>query len=253
MALPSPVAEPTLFGPLRLFVPPEAFAGGHLALDGTEATRAYQHGVRAGTALIALDDSGWEMTVVVEEATADHCRGVITGRSVADEKRTKVSVYQGLLHPSDFRRLLTAATAMGVVSFIPTITDESEIPAFEDGDLSTGDLTWHSLVRDTAEASGRGRRPTIGTPLLFDHALDEAARAGLALLVDPRGGSLLAALSARPFAVAIFCPPPAGFTPDEVRRAEARHVAMVAAPVHYPDPIRPALGVIEAIYAFLET
>ncbi len=238
--------------PLRLFVPPDSVVGGQLTLHGPDAEQAYRRGARMGKTLIALDDSGWELAVHLAEARPDLCHGEVTGRALAAERRTKISLFQGLLHPSDFRRLLQQATAVGVVAFNPVIADGSVVPAPSPDGTVEGEAEWPRLVCDAAEDSGRGRRPTIGQPMLFDHAVDQATRSGTVLLLHSDGPRLEAALAGRPFSIDLFCPPPGGFSPEERTRAVARGVAVVAPSAVGADPIRPALATLDTIYAQLE-
>jgi RsmE family RNA methyltransferase len=201
-----------------------------------------------------MDGSGWEFTVALEEAEPAHCRGRVTGRALVHERRTKISLYHSLLHPSDFRRLLAQATAMGVVSFVPVIADGSTIPQLGPGGNVAGEAEWPRLVRDAAEVAGRGRRPTIAGPKLFDHALDQASRSGTVLLLHTEGQPLPSTTVDRPFSIDLFCPPPGGFSTEERARAVARDVPIVALPATADghDPIAPALATARALYAQLE-
>jgi 16S rRNA (uracil1498-N3)-methyltransferase len=241
-------------GSLRLFVPPGSCDGGRLELTGEDAERAYLRGARAGEGLVALDDSGWELTVQLEEVGPARCRGTVVGRRLADERRTKISVYQGLLHPSDFRRLLARATALGVVSFVPLMTDGSMLPSLDASGEPEGEAEWPRLVRDAAESAGRGRCPGVGQTMLFDHALDGAMRAGTTFVLHPTGVSLAEATADRPFAISLFCPPPGGFSDEERARAAVRGdaVTFLRPPTGGADPVQPTLAVIEALYAALE-
>ena len=114
--------------PRRIFVAAGSLQTGRLRLEGEDATRALKLGLRPGSELVVLDDSGWETDVRLTSVDASVCEGEVLGRRLATERRTKVSLYQGLLHPSDFRRLLAAATALGAVAFVPVITDGSVVP-----------------------------------------------------------------------------------------------------------------------------
>lgn len=239
-------------GPLRTFVPPSALSEGRLNLSGDDVQRLRARGARTGQTVVALDQSGWEYTVVLEALTAQLATGRMTGRRLAAERRTKVSLYQALLHPSDFRRLLTRATELGVVAFVPVIADGSIVPLLDASGQPEGGDEWPRLVRDAAEQGVRGQCPTVGPPMLVDHALDEAARHGTVLMVSQDGRGLDEALAERPFSLSVFCPPPGGFTADEVARAQARAVVMVAPPVMGPDPILPALALLTGVYDRLE-
>lgn len=238
--------------PLRVFVPSSSLHDGQLDLAGADAARLHSRGVRAGESVVALDDSGWEYAVTLDAVGPLLIHGQVVARHLAAERRTKVTLYQALLHPSDFRRLLYRATELGVVAFKPVIADGSVIPMLDSDGRPEGGEEWPRLVRDAAEATGRGHQPTVGPLTLLDHALDEATRHGHVLMPAPTGQDLDAALAARPFTLAVFCPPPGGFTADEVARARARAVTVVAPVTTGPDPIRAGLALLEAIYARLE-
>lgn len=238
--------------PARLFVPPDSITANRLTLRGSDAERAYQRGARRGRTLMALDDSGWEFTVMLEEAGPDVCSGPITARALAAERRTKVSLYQGLLHPSDFRRLLSRATATGVVAFVPVIADGSVVPDLGPDGTFEGVGDWPQLVRAAAERSGRGRRPTTSLPMLFDQALVQATSGGTVILLHRDSTDLKSVLTDRPFAINVFCPPPGGFSEDERARAHARGIPIVAPPANGEDPIAPALSALAAIFFHLE-
>jgi 16S rRNA (uracil1498-N3)-methyltransferase len=237
---------------VRLFVAPDSLAGGRLALGRADAQRLAGRGVRPGESVTVLDDSGWEFTVRVDVLGADGADGSVIGKGLAAERRTKVSLYQALMHPSDFRRLLMRATELGVVAFVPVIADGSVVPVLDARGGPAGGDEWPQLVRDAAEASGRGRCPTVAPLTLLDHAVDEAARQGAVILAAPGGVSVDEALAERPFSLAVVCPPPGGFTADELARARARGVIVVKPPLAARDPVQTALGLLEAVYARLE-
>lgn len=236
----------------RLFVPAGSCDGGQLRLTGTEAARVCARGIRAGDSIVVLDDSGWALDVVVDLCATTDCRGRVAGRHLARERRTKVSLYQGLLHPSDYRRLLTQGTHLGVVAFVPTITDQSMLPLLGPDGRPEGESDWPELVREAAEAAVRGRRPVLRAAMLFDHALDAAHGSGAVLLADPAGDALDDALTDRPFSIDLFCPPPSGFSREERQRARTRGCHLVRPPMTGPDPIQPALSALEAIYGSLD-
>jgi 16S rRNA (uracil1498-N3)-methyltransferase len=239
-------------GTPRLFVPAECLADGQLRLHGRDAARVRQSGAHQGSTLLALDNSGWETTVLVEEAEADFCRGRVLDRHLATERRTKVSLYHGLLHPLDFRRLIGQATALGVVAFVPVITDSSVLPGLSENGSVAGSSDWPRLAREAAERSGRGRLPEVGPMVLFDQALDQARSSGAALILGGQGLPLADALVGRPFSLDIFCPPPGGFSDLELAHASARGLRPVARPRPSADPVAPALAVIRQVYDALE-
>jgi len=237
---------------VRVFVPPASCDGGRLSLEGEEANRVYLRGVRRGDRIVALDDSGWELTVQIERAAPDGVGGPIVERRLAMERRTKVTLYHGLLHPSDLRRLFAGATGLGVVRLVPLITDSSVVPALGADSLPEGEADWPRVVRHAAETSGRGRRPTVDQPMLMSHALDDALRNSAVLMLDDEAMPPSEALAGRPFSISLFCPPPGGFTPDERAQAVARNVKLMHVGSTGPDPVEPALSALEAMYAVLE-
>jgi 16S rRNA (uracil1498-N3)-methyltransferase len=239
--------------PQRLFVAPDSLTGGRLALHAEDSARLLSRGARTGQEWVVLDDSGWEYTVRLDALGPEAADGTVLGKRLAAERRTKVSLYQALLHPSDFRRLLTRATELGVVAFVPVIADGSVVPMLDAGGGPAGGEEWPRLVRDAAEATARGRCPPVAPLMLFDHALDEATRRGQVVLAAPGGLGLDEALAERPFGLALVCPPPGGFTPDELARARGRGVTLVQPPPSAGrDPIQPALALLEAVYLRLE-
>lgn len=239
--------------PPRVFAAPGSCRGRRLKLEPADAARLLARGLGPGDRACVLDNSGWEQLVALEALGPEGGEGRILERRLAREPRSKLSLFLGLLHPADFRRILEPATRLGVVAFLPVITDASMLPA--PGGLDDDATLWADLVRDAAEASGRGRLPDIGAPILFDHALEQTAHHGTVLMVDPAGEALDSALAERPFSIAVFFPPPAGFAAEERLRARARGIALVAPPGPPRtggDPVQAILACLEAIYALLE-
>jgi 16S rRNA (uracil1498-N3)-methyltransferase len=236
----------------RLFIAADSLRSGRLILGAEDAGRIHRLSIGPGGKFIALDNSGWAFTVQIERANPEHAEGRILARRLVDEPRTKVSLYQGMLHPSDFRRLLREATRLGAVGFIPLITQGSVLPVLGQDGLPEGEREWPRLVRDVAESSGRGFKPSVETPMLIDQALDRAAGSGIPLLVHPSGEKVEKVLESRPFSIGLFLPPPSGFTDDELARADSRGVMRVAPPEGGPNPVRPAVSLMERVYALLE-
>lgn len=239
--------------PLRLFVAPGSVAANRVVLAPEDARRLHGRGGRAGDTVVLLDESGWELSVTLDRAAPDAASGVVVGRRLGTERRTKVSLYQGLLHPSDFRRLLHAATRGGVVAIAPVVTEASPIAALQalraSPDAAVAE--WASVVRTAAEDGGRARRPALSAPMLLDHAFDDAARWGNVVVLGPGGTDFVRALRHRPFSIGLFCPPQAGFTASELGHARSRGALVVAASGG-GDPVRLVTAALRAIYASTE-
>jgi RsmE family RNA methyltransferase len=237
---------------IHLFVSDGAVRGQQMALQGAEAARAFQKGLRSGMAFTALDGMGWALDVDVVEAGPSLCYGRVTGRRLAAERRSKVTAYQAMIHPSDFRRFLGLATGLGVVAFQPVIADGSVLPRLDAEGRPEGEAEWPLLIRDAAEAAGRGQLPQVELPMLLDAAFDQAHGAGARLILDASGQPLEAVLVNRPFSLACFLPPPGGFTAAELQRAVAQGLLRVAPPETSRDPIQPAVTLLRRIYELLE-
>jgi RsmE family RNA methyltransferase len=237
---------------ISVFVPRGSIDAGRLRLEGDDAERLYQKGVGRGMSIVALDDSGWRTVVELDRASPEIVSGDVKGRELAGERRTKVSIFHALLHPADFRRLLTRATAMGVAGITPVIADGSVVPAMGPDGRVAGQADWTRIVRDAAESSGRGRLPEIGQPMLFTQGLELAVRSGTPIMLAESGDPLADVLAERPFSIDVLCPPPGGFSAQEVAMANNRGVASVAPPPTGRDPVESALTVLSAVYTLLE-
>ncbi len=237
----------------RLFVPAGSIVGGRLTLRGTDAARAVARGVQPEGELIALDNSGWETVVRVEGCSADLCTGVVSGRRLSPEPRTKISLYHALLHPADYRRLIIEGTALGVVAFVPLVSDRCELRRLDYGVTAEPANHWTVVARDAAEIHGRGRCPVLAPPMLYDQALDACQVSSLALLLCPGGKPLAKTLEGRPFSVDVLCPPPSGFSEAEVRRAQSRGLVLTDWPRAGIDPVAPGLAVVRAILSLTES
>ena len=257
---------------LRIFVPADALEEGQLSLTGPAATRAYLRGARAGQRLHALDGRGWGHEIAIEHASWERLEGAVVGRSLAPERRTKVTLHHGLLPPADTRNLVFAASAAGVIAYGPMITDFSVVPDLLSAP-GTGPTAVHAesggvdlagLALEAAEVAGRGRCPALREPSLFDRALDEAVRAGETIVLAesaPAEADVTlppTLLERRPFALALLCPPPDGFSEAELARAATRGGSRMAiprpasAPDAEPPPLRLALAALDALYEALE-
>lgn len=211
-------------------------------------------GARPGAELIALDNSGWEIVVRLETCQPELCSGVVIARRLAAEPRTKIAVYQALLHPADYRRLIAEGTALGVVAFMPLISDRCVVPRLDEQGALAEAADWPLIARDAAEVHDRGRCPVIGRPVLFDQALDQVQQSGAAILLAHGGVPVRQVVSHRPFSVDLLCPPRGGFSPQEIRHAQERGVAVVETPANCGmDPVEPTLAMVRLIRSLTES
>jgi 16S rRNA (uracil1498-N3)-methyltransferase len=159
------------------------------------------------------------------EVAPQHVAGKIARRMLAQgEPRTKISLYQGVLKGHRFEFALQKGTELGIVEFVPLITDRAVI-----ADLGNADkkhARWERIVQEAAEQSGRGRLPHLEPAILFPRACERAQRQGGLLLIpweDEHSLSLrdvLAKQEKKPFVVSLFVGPEGGFSEEEVDLAQ---------------------------------
>jgi 16S rRNA (uracil1498-N3)-methyltransferase len=156
---------------------------------------------------------------------------VVHKRLAAGERRTKISLYQGLVAPSVFELILRRGTELGIVEFVPIACDRCQMP-----DLGTFDEAmleaWGEDIVGVAQETDRGRLPRLRPATLFDAGLDQATRRGTALIIWEGEGSrdVRWVTDEKPFSIHLLSPPPAGFTSGEVDRAEQHGAVPVRPP-----------------------
>jgi len=172
-----------------------------------------------------LDDSGWAREVELREVGVERAMGEVVRRMLAPgEPRTKITLYQGMLKGRRFEFALQKGTELGIVEFVPLISERAIIADLGDVDKRLG--RWKRIVREAAEQCRRGRLPHLARAMLFPRACERAQQqGGLALIPweGERSLSLRAVLGEqqkKPFTVSIFIGPEGGFTPDEAKLAQ---------------------------------
>lgn len=213
----------------RFFISPQWLRDDGVALPASFARRLLALGLGVGDQAVLLDDWGWAYQVELTALAKDGAVGRVVGRSLAGgERRTKITLYQGLMRPRPFATLLRKGTELGLVEFVPLITDRctiASLDSFREERLAS----WRKVIRETAERAGRGRIPRLRPAMLFDPACDRAGRSGLSLILWKEAeASLESVLQHRPFSINLFAGPPAGFTAQEVDRARGYGVIPVS-------------------------
>jgi 16S rRNA (uracil1498-N3)-methyltransferase len=181
--------------------------------------------IRPDDRVILLDNSGWEHEVEILKVTSQHIEGRVVHKSLAaSEPRTKITLYQALLKLNKFEWVLQKNTELGIVGFVPMITERCIIGSLEDISKTKTERWWRILM-EAAEQSGRGRLPTLRPAVMFSTACEDAARGGLTLFPweEEKERSLRSVLQATerpPFSINLFVGPEGGFAPEEVDQAQ---------------------------------
>jgi 16S rRNA (uracil1498-N3)-methyltransferase len=181
--------------------------------------------LRSGAHVILLDNSGWEHEMEIGNVTSQRVEGRVVHKSLATaEPRTKITLYQALLKLDKFEWVLQKSTELGVVGFVPMITERCIIGSLEDISKTKTERWWR-IVMEAAEQSGRGRLPTLRPAVMFPHACEDAARGGLTLIPweeekERSLRSILRAAERPPFSINLFIGPEGGFAPAELAQAQ---------------------------------
>jgi 16S rRNA (uracil1498-N3)-methyltransferase len=222
----------------RFFISPTQLEGDEVTITGA----AVHHirnvlRLRTGTHIMVLDNSGWERTTEIVELGQDHVVGKVLSKALASgEPRTKVSLFQGVLKGSHFELVLQKGTELGIVEFVPVISQRCVISGLEDVNKRT--RRWQRILQEAAEQSRRGRLPNLQPAMVFAQACDRAKRAGgLSLILweeeekvnlklvfgkeqKKSKGKKMPKFPSRPFSVNLFIGPEGGFTAQEVTLAQ---------------------------------
>ena len=210
----------------RFFVPPEVIQqDNRVSLTGYLVHQIHHVlRLRPGAEIVLLDNSGWEHVVELMEVSPKLVKGVVRLRRVpANEPRTKITLYQSLLKGERFEFTLQKGTEVGIVEFVPIITDRCIVTSLTDA--STKLTRWQRVILEAAEQCGRAKFPALRPALMFPAACEQASGKGLSLIpweeettfslkwvLRPSAGD-------RPFTINLFIGPEGGFTPQEVALA----------------------------------
>jgi len=221
----------------RFFVSPDQLEGDKVTITGPAV-----HHIRdvlrlgSGNPIVVLDNSGWEREAEIVEVGREQVVGKVLSRTLATgEPRTKISLYQGVLKGSHFELVLQKGTELGIVEFVPLISQRCVIASLDDVDKKMS--RWQRIVQEAAEQSRRGRLPHLQSAMLFSQACERARQTGglslmpweeekkvnLKLVLgkeEKAKGKKTPAFPSRPFSISLFIGPEGGFTSEEVRLAQ---------------------------------
>jgi len=228
----------------RFFVSSDQLGGDQVTITGP----AVHHirdvlRLRPGDDIVVLDNSGWERKVEIVEVGQEQVVGRVLSRALATgEPRTKVSLFQGVLKSSHFETVLQKGTELGIVEFVPLISQRCVIAGLDD--VNKKMVRWRRIVQEAAEQSRRGRLPNLQPAMIFSQACERAKRmGGLSLMPweeeervslklvfgkeqkKPKGKKT-PSFPSNPFSINLFIGPEGGFTFEEV--ALAQHYGIVS-------------------------
>jgi len=225
----------------HFFVSPESVRRGTVTISGPQAHQI-ENVLRLGVGerIVVLDNSGWRYDAEIISAKDSEVVCQVKSKSlVTTEPRTKITLYQGLLRSSKFEQVLQKCTELGVVSFVPVITERSLIGNLQSVSGAKSER-WNRIIVEAAEQSGRGKLPTLRPPVLLQQACEEVRGISLIAWESEKDRSFRSVIkeklgstgsqtehALRPFAVNIFIGPEGGFSPREVQIARAYGITPV--------------------------
>jgi 16S rRNA (uracil1498-N3)-methyltransferase len=212
----------------RFFVPPSWIQGDQVSIAGAQAHQIRNVlRMRPGDRVVVLDNSGWEIETELQVVESQEVAGTVACRRLSlGEPRTKISLYQSVLKSKGFEMVLQKGTELGIVEFVPFISERCIISEIES--LEKKRPRWESIIQEAAEQSRRGRKPSLRTSTLFPQACDHARQTGgLSLILwEEQGPTALRTLLRTappgrergwpPFSINLFVGPEGGFAPNEV-------------------------------------
>jgi len=169
------------------------------------------------------------------------------------EPRTKITLYQSLLKGDHFAMVLEKCTEIGVVEFVPTVSERCIV-----GDVDQASeryRRWQRIIMEAAEQSQRSKLPLLRPAALLANALESAGSRGLSIMpweeehsvalrmvlaqhtttpvaadrsgARQRNKAAPAPIPRRPFGINLFIGPEGGFTAAEIAVARQYGVTPV--------------------------
>lgn len=206
----------------RFFIKLDCLHGEHVVLTGLQAHQICDVlRMNSGDKIIVLDDTGYEYTVLLSKVVRQEVSGqVIDKRKSETEPKTHITLYQSLLAREKFEFVLQKCTEIGVVSFVPIVTQRSIIRQ-ADVIKPRKFSRWQRIITEAAEQSGRGRIPILESPVGFPDAISELDRfdcilIGAVALKESNLREVLQAGVTKPREIAVFIGPEGGLTEKEI-------------------------------------
>ncbi len=200
----------------RFFLSPASFSAGQVQFSqeaSHQIVRVLR--LRPHDEVIALDGTGMEYAVRLEELQPIVIGDISEGRANQAEPQTHVTLHLGMLKAAKLELVLQKGTEIGVSRFVPMLTERAV--AAEPG--ASRQRRFDTIVREAAEQSGRGRIPEVGTALILGDALTQAIGVKILLWEDERTTGLRDIPLEAGVPVNLFVGPEGGFSINEVALA----------------------------------
>jgi 16S rRNA (uracil1498-N3)-methyltransferase len=215
----------------RFFVSTSDFEGDRVRLSREQAHQVRQVlRLRPGDRIVVLDGQGSEYEVTLTAVSQSEAAGQITNRRNAPgEPTAQLTLFQSLLAREKFEWVLQKATEVGVMQFVPVLTERSLVRTkrIDEGKLDR----WRQIVTEAAEQSHRGRIPKLDPTVTFGDAVSSLKDFDRCLIAAPSKavtlGDALRDVGGGVASIALMIGPEGGFTDEEVAMACAQGAVAV--------------------------
>ncbi len=187
--------------------------------EGHHATTVRRIGV--GERVDLTDGAGLLAECVVTAARAGELDLAVVGRRREPEPGCRIAVVQAILKGDRGELAAEMLTEVGADAVIPWAAQRC-VARWRPGRADRALGRWRSAAREAAKQSRRARFPVVTEQASTDQVLGRVAGAALAVVLDPRAGTALAAL---PFPasgeIVLVTGPEGGISPEESARFAA--------------------------------
>ena len=150
----------------RFFHPESASLEARVSFAGDEFHHAARvRRLRVGEEIEIFDGKGWSGTARIESLDRRSLTAVVVGVGVESrEPQIRLTLSLAIIQPEKFELVLQKGTELGVVRFVPLITDRGEVPV----DRILGKTErWRKILLEAAKQCGRSVLPEVAEPLSF--------------------------------------------------------------------------------------
>jgi 16S rRNA (uracil1498-N3)-methyltransferase len=216
----------------RFTIAPAGRRGNHVTFDRAESHHlARVLRLKAGDLVVAVDGSGHDYTVRLDEVSAESSGTIVDVAARATESPFPITLVQGVPKGDKMEAILRAVIELGVARVAPAVTARTVVQ-LDAARAETRRARWERVAREAAKQCGRARLPVIEPARPLAHWLAESVDDGtlrLCLWEDERAplGEIVDAVSTRPTAALVIVGPEGGLAREEVDAARAAgwHIA----------------------------
>ena len=207
----------------RFFVPGPLVEETTVAIDSLAPQLTGVLRLAPGASILLLDGSGREFVATVVVLSRHRARAQIVSSHLNQaEPEFRLTLLQCTLKQDKFEWVLQKGTELGIARFVPVISERSIVRPLTA--VRAKYERWHTILREAAEQSGRGRIPELAEPFEWLAAVRNLQGPGLVAWEEANSApNLMHALGAPADTVeqlSLAIGPEGGLTKAEVDAAE---------------------------------